>query len=30
VREGHVRASVALFNNADDVDALLAVTKRMT
>lgn len=29
VREGHVRASVALFNNADDVDALLAVTKRM-
>jgi len=29
VREGHVRASVALFNNADDLDALLAVTKRM-
>jgi selenocysteine lyase/cysteine desulfurase len=27
VREGHVRASIALFNTADDVDALLAVTK---
>jgi selenocysteine lyase/cysteine desulfurase len=27
VREGHVRASIALFNTADDVDALLAATK---
>jgi selenocysteine lyase/cysteine desulfurase len=29
VREGHVRASMALFNNADDVDRLLAVTRRL-
>lgn len=29
VREGHVRASIALFNNSDDVDRLLAVTKRL-
>lgn len=29
VREGHVRASVALFNNAADVDALLAATKSL-
>lgn len=27
VRDDHVRASIALFNNADDVDRLLAVTK---
>jgi selenocysteine lyase/cysteine desulfurase len=30
VREGHVRASIALFNNSDDVDRLLAVTKQLT
>ncbi len=29
VREDHIRASIALFNNADDVDRLLAVTKRL-
>jgi selenocysteine lyase/cysteine desulfurase len=29
VREGHVRISIALFNNADDVDAALAVTKTL-
>jgi selenocysteine lyase/cysteine desulfurase len=29
VREGHVRASIALFNNSGDVDRLLAVTKRL-
>ena len=29
VRDDHVRASIALFNNADDVDRLLAVTKRI-
>ena len=29
VRDGHVRASIALFNNSDDVDRLLAVTKRL-
>ena len=29
VREGHVRASVALFNNAAEVDRLLAVTQRL-
>jgi selenocysteine lyase/cysteine desulfurase len=30
VREGHVRASMALFNNADDVDRLLAVTRGLS
>lgn len=29
VREGHVRASVALFNNSDEVDRLLEATKRL-
>ena len=29
VRDDHVRASIALFNNSDDVDRLLAVTKRL-
>ncbi len=29
VREGHVRASVALFNNAGDVDRLLAVSRQL-
>lgn len=29
VREGHVRVSMALFNNSDDVDAALEVTKRL-
>ena len=29
VREGHVRASVALFNNTAEVDRLLAVTQRL-
>jgi len=29
VREDHVRASVAIFNNADEVDRLLAVTRRL-
>ena len=30
VRDGHVRVSVALFNNAEDVDRLLTVTKRLS
>jgi cysteine desulfurase / selenocysteine lyase len=30
IREGHVRASVGLFNNADDIDRLLAVTQRLS
>jgi selenocysteine lyase/cysteine desulfurase len=30
IREGHVRVSLALFNNSDDVDAALEVTKRLT
>jgi cysteine desulfurase/selenocysteine lyase len=29
VREDHVRASVAIFNNEDEVDRLLAVTRRL-
>jgi selenocysteine lyase/cysteine desulfurase len=29
VREDHVRASVAIFNNAEEVDRLLAVTRRL-
>jgi selenocysteine lyase/cysteine desulfurase len=29
VREGHVRVSIALFNNSDDVDGALAVTKTL-
>ncbi|MEP6834244.1 MAG: aminotransferase class V-fold PLP-dependent enzyme [Gemmatimonas sp.] len=29
VRDDHVRASIALFNNSEDVDRLLAVTKRL-
>ncbi|MEO7999935.1 MAG: aminotransferase class V-fold PLP-dependent enzyme [Gemmatimonadaceae bacterium] len=29
VREGHVRVSVGLFNNAEDIDRLLVVTQRM-
>jgi selenocysteine lyase/cysteine desulfurase len=29
VREGHVRVSIALFNNSDEVDAALEVTKRL-
>lgn len=29
VREGHVRVSMALFNNSDDVDSALAVTKTL-
>ena len=29
VREDHVRASIALFNNSDDIDRLLAVTRRL-
>lgn len=29
VREGHVRASVGLYNNTEDVDRLLAVTSRL-
>ena len=29
VREGHVRVSIALFNNSDDVDAALEVTKKL-
>lgn len=29
VREDHVRASVAIFNNADEIDRLLAVTRRL-
>lgn len=29
VRDDHVRASIALFNNSDDVDRLLAVTKTL-
>jgi len=29
VREGHVRASMALFNNSDEVDRLLEVTKKL-
>jgi selenocysteine lyase/cysteine desulfurase len=29
VREGHVRVSFALFNNSDDVDAALAVAKKL-
>jgi selenocysteine lyase/cysteine desulfurase len=29
VRDGHVRLSNALFNNSDDLDAALAVTKRL-
>ena len=29
VREGHVRVSIALFNNSDDVDRALAVTKKL-
>jgi len=29
VREGHVRVSMGLFNNADDVDSALAVTKKL-
>ena len=29
IREGHIRASVGLFNNAADIDQLLAVTKRL-
>jgi selenocysteine lyase/cysteine desulfurase len=30
VREDHVRASVAILNNADEVDRLLAVTGRLS
>ena len=29
VRDGHVRVSIALFNNSEDVDRALAVTKRL-
>ncbi len=29
IREDHVRASIALFNNSDDVDRLLALAKRL-
>ena len=29
VREGHVRVSLALFNNATDVDQVLAITKKL-
>lgn len=29
VRDDHVRASIALFNNTDDIDRLLEVTKRL-
>ena len=29
VREDHVRASVAIFNNSDEVERLLAVTRRI-
>jgi selenocysteine lyase/cysteine desulfurase len=29
VRDGHVRISIALFNNSDDVDRALAVTQRL-
>jgi len=29
VREGHVRASVAIFNNAEEVDRLLSVTRKL-
>ncbi len=29
VRDDHVRASIALFNNAEDIDRLLEVTKRL-
>ena len=29
IREDHVRASIALFNNSDDIDRLLALTKRL-
>lgn len=29
VRDDHVRASVALFNNTDDIDHLLSVTKKL-
>lgn len=30
IREGHVRVSVGIFNNAEDVDRLLAVTRRLS
>ena len=29
VREGHVRFSIALFNNSDDINRALAVTKTL-
>jgi selenocysteine lyase/cysteine desulfurase len=29
VREGHVRASTGIFNNAAEVDRLLEVTRRL-
>ena len=29
VRDDHIRASIALFNNTDDIDRLLAVTRRL-
>ena len=29
VREGHVRVSIALFNNSDDIDAALEATKKL-
>lgn len=30
IREGHVRASVGIFNNADDIERLLSVTKSLS